>query len=329
MSTSSGAGRGTAWDAVRDGVLLSRDALPEDMRRVRSDAAWRRLRRGAYLPPATGPEAEHLARRRAAVARVRAVHADQRAPAWFSHLTAALLWGCDVLEVPDLTHVVQRSRPHVHGDPAVARHHGDVADADRDVVQGLPVTGLARTLVDCAGTLPREAGVVVADSALRLGADPARVAALVAERAGRRGVAAAREVLAFADGRAESPGESLTRWHLARAGLPPGVPQLAVTTRLGVFRADLGWPDRGVLVEFDGFVKYTGAFGRSPATVVFEEKRRQDALEEAGWRVLRVTWTDLRAPATLSRRVATALDLPRGRHHDTRSSRRTDDLVQD
>jgi very-short-patch-repair endonuclease len=328
MSTSAGDDR-AARDAVRDGVLLSRDAPADAMRRVRSDAAWRRLRRGAYLPPATGPEVQHLARRRAALARIRAVDADRRSPGWFSHESAALLWGCDLLEVPGVTHVVQASRPHSHGDPAVVLHHGALDVGDRAVVQGLPVVGLARTLVDCASTLPRERALVIADSGLRIGADPEQVAALVTARAGRRGIAAARDVLGFADGRAESPGESLTRWHLARARLPPAVPQLVVSTRLGEFRADLGWPDRGLLVEFDGFVKYTGAFGRSPATVVFEEKRRQDALEEAGWRVLRVTWTDLRAPSTLARRVAMALGAPRGRHKGARSSRRTDDLVHE
>lgn len=297
---------------ARDGLLLARDVEPEDLARVRTDASWRRLRRGAYLGPAdAGPGPDHVERRRVALARIRAVDADRRSPSWFSHTSAALLWRCDLLRPPADVHVTQRSRPHSHGDPAVVRHHGALEDVDRTTVDALPVTTLARTAVDCACLLPREEGLVVADSAARLGADPARIQQLLAERGGRRGITRAREVLSFADGRAESPGETLTRWHLHRFGLPAPELQVVIETAGGRFRADLGWPEARLLVEFDGFVKYSGGGARAAADVVFAEKRRQDALEEAGWRVLRVTWTDLRGPAALARRVRAALD--RGR----------------
>lgn len=279
---------------------------------LRRDPSWRRLRRGAYLAPPEGgtPVPAHVERRRVLLARIRAVHADRRSESWFSHTSAALLWGCDLLVVPDRVHLVQRSRPHTHGDPAVVRHHGVLPTADRTSVAGLPVTGLARTAVDCACLLAREDGLVVVDSALRIGADPARMRELLAERAGQRGVVRAREVLAFADGRAESPGETLTRWHLHREGLPAPAPalQVPVATPVGRFRSDLGWPDARLLLEFDGFVKYGGGGARAASDAVFAEKRRQDALQEAGWRVLRVTWTDLRAPRTLAHRVRTALE---------------------
>jgi very-short-patch-repair endonuclease len=297
---------------AREGLLLARDLEPEEQEAVRRDPAWQRLRRGAYLAPSdSGPVPAHVEQRRVALARIRAVAAARRSPAWFSHTSAALLWGCDLLTVPGLVHLVQRSRPHTHGDPAVVRHHGTVPADDRAEVDGLPVTGLARTVVDCACLLPRAEALVVADSALRLGADGARVDALLAARAGRRGVRRAREVLALADGRAESPGETLTRWHLHRAGLPAPELQVPVATPAGRFRADLGWPEARLLVEFDGFVKYGGGGARGAVAAVVAEKRRQDALEEAGWRVLRVTWTDLRAPGTLAGRVRAALDRPR------------------
>lgn len=294
---------------ARGGLLLARDVEPEDLALVRRDDAWRRLRRGAYLaPPDGGAEPPHAERRRAVLARIAAVHADSRSAIVFSHTSAALLWRCELLEVLDEVHVTQRSRSRSHRDPAVVRHHAAVPDVDRDQVGGFPVTSLARTAVDCACLLSREAGVVVADAALRAGADGARVGALLRERAGGRGIARAREVLAFADGRSESPGESLTRWHLARHGVPAPQLQVPVETASGRFRSDLGWPDARLLLEFDGYVKYSGGGARAAADAVFAEKRRQDALEEAGWRVLRVTWTDLRTPAALARRVRAALD---------------------
>ncbi|WP_217614257.1 hypothetical protein [Cellulomonas sp. GbtcB1] len=88
-------------------------------------------------------------------------------------------------------------------------------------------------------------------------------------------------MIALADGRAQSPGETLLRWSLHSGGLPPPELQVEVVTRRGRFFLDLGWPVPRVAVE--------------------------DALEEEGWRVLRVTWDDLRAPAPLVARVARAL----------------------
>jgi len=73
--------------------------------------------------------------------------------------------------------------------------------------------------------------------------------------------------------------------------------QIEVTTRLGTFWADLGWEEWRVLIEYDGRPKY-----RSVDDLI-REKRRHDALLEAGWRVLRVTTEDLRSPVALLARV--------------------------
>ncbi|MBW0253685.1 endonuclease domain-containing protein [Cellulomonas sp. PS-H5] len=169
------------------------------------------------------------------------------------------------------------------------------------------MTTLVRTVVDCAASLPPDRGLVIADSALRAGADAGALDTALAARSGARGIVRARDVIALADGRAQSPGETLLRWSLHSGGLPPPELQVEVVTRRGRFFLDLGWPVPRVAVEFDGYVKYSGAFGRTAPEAVFAEKQRQDALEEEGWRVLRVTWDDLRAPAPLVARVARAL----------------------
>jgi len=90
-------------------------------------------------------------------------------------------------------------------------------------------------------------------------------------------------------------------------GLPRPELQIRIHARRGWFRADLGWPEWKLLVEFDGFVKYSALAGGDPTRVVFEEKRRQDAIEEQGWGVLRTTAADLKRPATLVRRVCRRL----------------------
>ncbi len=274
--------------------------------RLRDQRSLERIRRGAYVArvPPLGPARD---RRRLARARICAVHAQLRLEHWFSHESAAVLWGCDVVGLTGLVHVVQETRPHARGGDPVVRHYGRLLDEHRAEVDGFPVTSLARTVVDCAGSLPADRGLVVADSALRRGLDPTELADVVRSRAGTRGVARARLVLDAADGRAESPGETILRWALVAGGLPVPEPQVEVRTRRGLFRLDLGWPSAQVGVEFDGFVKYSGAFGSTAPEVVFAEKQRQDAIEDEGWRVLRVTWGDLRDTDALVRRVRRAL----------------------
>lgn len=134
-----------------------------------------------------------------------------------------------------------------------------------------------------------------------MGADRASCLELCAGLTGRRGVVAARAVLALADDGAESPGESSTRFVLLRAGFPVPQTQVAVATRIGTFWSDLGWPQWDLLAEYDGLRKYE-ASGRASDAVI-AEKRRQDAIEEAGRRVLRVTGADLRDERALVRPV--------------------------
>jgi very-short-patch-repair endonuclease len=254
------------------------------------------------------------------VARAAAFTAQATTPHWFSHATAAVAWGCwtyrlpDVVDVTQLTnpHVIKRDGRHVH---AVRRHWTELPAEHRSRAHDLPVTSLERTVLDCARTLPGPGALVVADSAVRRGADAEVIAAMLVSAAGRRGVRQARQVLSLADARSESPGESVVRWILATSGLPRPEPQVVVTTWRAAYRVDLGWPERRVAVEFDGAVKYEDDGARGGGIDAFmSEKRRHDALVEAGWTLLRVTWPDLSDPDTLVERVRCALNrAPRDR----------------
>jgi hypothetical protein len=109
----------------------------------------------------------------------------------------------------------------------------------------------------------------------------------------------------MADGSSESPGESWAR--LVFAGLALPVPELQVEIRDGggrlVGRVDLLFRRQGLIVEFDGRVKYEGADGRD---ALFREKRREDALRARGYQVLRLTWSDLHDPARVRSLVSEA-----------------------
>lgn len=105
----------------------------------------------------------------------------------------------------------------------------------------------------------------------------------------RWGVRKLRAVLDLADSGSESPGETLTRLALVRGGLRP-ISQVRITTRERTYRVDLLLELERVVVEFDGAVKYEGLQGRE---ALVAEKRREDALREAGYGVLRVTWREV------------------------------------
>ena len=88
-----------------------------------------------------------------------------------------------------------------------------------------------------------------------------------------------------------------------------GSPRLSCSS--GVFapdgrfvgRSDFGWPDFGVLGEFDGKAKY-GELLRRPGqsaeeVLIAAENRREDRLRELGWMVIRWMWQDLTRPEAL------------------------------
>ncbi len=110
----------------------------------------------------------------------------------------------------------------------------------------------------------------------------------LARRPRGRGCARARLVLPVADPLAESPMESVLRWLIHDACLPMPALQFPVRDARGVVlaAADMAWPERKVLVEFDGDVH------RERKTFV-NDRRRQNRLVAAGWIILRFTSADV------------------------------------
>lgn len=280
-------------------IHLARDhTTPEVARQVR-DGAWVRVRPAAYI--ATEPGQDPNARRQTvALAQIVALREQLSTDYTLSHESAALLWGLPLLRTPTRTHIIQGWQPKsTHHD--LVRHVHRLAEEHQVVHRGHPVTTLERTVVDCAMALGAHAGLVLADAALRAGADRGRCKEILTGMAGRHGAPVARAVLDLADDGAESPGESSARFVLLRAGLPVPETQVRVDTHLGTFWADLGWRSWRLLAEYDGRAKYEASGSASEAVV--HEKRRQEAVEEADWRMLRVTKEDIRRPDTLLRRV--------------------------
>jgi very-short-patch-repair endonuclease len=166
--------------------------------------------------------------------------------------------------------------------------------ADSDVVicpNGVRVTSAVRTVRDCVRVLPRPWGLALADAAVArglMGVAELRRAVLAAPRA--PGNRAALWVAEHVRARVESPLESLARAHILLAGLPEPTPQVWVSTSVGRFRVDMLDEKNGVITEADGRVKYD-----SPE-VLWHEKRREDALRDRGYQVVRFTMRDQAAP---------------------------------
>lgn len=182
---------------------MDRDQLKGALRRGKIT----RVRRGlyTYLADDVGSPDD---REREVLTAIAATHEALTTPFWFSHESAALIWGCWHWRLRRRVDLIQTSTPHIYRLPGLPlrRHLRPLPPAERAERSGLPVTSLERTVVDCTRSLGTASGLVVADSALRLGAEPAAIDAILRDAAGGRGVVRARRVLAWADGRSESRG---------------------------------------------------------------------------------------------------------------------------
>lgn len=187
-------------------------------------------------------------------------------------------------------------------------------------VDGVPVTGLARTLVDVARSARFSTAVAMVDHGLGRATpgdiSPARERLTrdeLAQEFGRSthiGRARARQVLAFADGASGSVGESLSRIEIVRAGFPPPGLQIEFRDAQGLIGfTDFFWPEFRLIGEFDGLGKYLGEeylAGRTTAEVVVAEKRREDRLRALGFTVVRWEWADILSPHRLRTKLLNA-----------------------
>ena len=73
-------------------------------------------------------------------------------------------------------------------------------------------------------------------------------------------------------------------------------------------RTDFAYLEYRIAGEFDGKVKYRmgSADGLDPVDVMVAERRRADAIERAGWIVVRWMWNDI-APAVIAEKFRAAI----------------------
>lgn len=222
--------------------------------------------------------------------------------------SAAVVHGLPVFSKRlDRVAVIRTGGGHGTIEPLIHARRGAVDPIDVALIDGVPLTGLARTAADLARELPFPEAVMIVDAALRQGAEREEITARVGSG---RGCRRAERAILFGDGRAESPGESVSRAILHLAGLPTPELQHEVYDAAGKLlgRLDFYWKDRRLGGEFDGRTKYADLVpeGSSADEVMWEEKRRELGIGDIVESMTRWTWSDM-WNGVMVRRVARAL----------------------
>ena len=272
---------------------------------------WRRLRVGTYTYSDLWPEtAERLL-----TVRSRSVFHKLGGAVALSHTSAAVEHGLRLWDVDlSLVHVTRLDGGAGRTESGVQHHEGFTLTSDLAERSGALVTGAARAAIETASLVRGEAGLVVLDSAVEQGLCT------------NRDLDDAYEVLRFwpdmlgvgplvrmADGGAQSVGESRSRYLFYSHAIPAPKTQFAVEDEHGhvVAATDFGWPEHEAVGEFDGKLKYGRLLrpDQDPGDAVFAEKKREDMIRDLlpGWSFIRLTWSDLYAPARTAERVRAKL----------------------
>ncbi|OZF39649.1 hypothetical protein CH294_05220 [Rhodococcus sp. 14-2483-1-1] len=295
---------------------LARGTSDAELQRYCRTRAWRRLRPGRFVSRTQFDSLTTEEKHRVIAEAV--FDATTSPDAVVSHVSAAVFHGLDVWNA-DLSRVhITRNRARGGGRSSAVRslHTSPYTDEEVTTFDGVLVTGLARTVADCARTLPFETAVCIADVAARTaGVTVEQIVAVLDSCPNHPGNRMARKVARFMDGRSESVGESRTRVLLHHLGHTPQL-QVPITDSRGfVGRVDFDLPEIETVLEFDGKVKYARYVpeGRSAADVVWEEKRREDRIRATGRQVVRIAWADLDRPQLVDRMILDAAERARNR----------------
>lgn len=214
-----------------------------------------------------------------------------------SHRSAAELWRL----LPRSGRSIDLTRSTKFRSRTGLRGHCAVLPADEiTVVEGIPATDLARTLLDVAATGGRRQAEVACNEAEVQGLTGKRsVPDLLARYPGRRGTAILREI--FSD---DESIRGITRRGLeerfaeilSRANLPLPLFNADVAVAGRFYEVDCLWTKQLLVAELDGRAVHR-------TRRAFEEDRERDRLLQVdGWRVVRITWRQLRddAPAVIA-----------------------------
>jgi very-short-patch-repair endonuclease len=210
--------------------------------------------------------------------------------------TAAALHGFD-LENTCAVHVLD---PGVRMRPTVGLMVHQRTGAPLQRVAGRLATAPAWTAVEVARQLRRPRALAALDAALHsLACTRAELESAVREQKGRRGIVQVRELVQYADGRAESGMESEARLVMIDFGLPRPELQYEIHGRHGeLWRVDFAWPDQRVAAEYESLDWHVGK------AEMLSDKKRFAGVQELAWTVIPIVVDDVRRqPRRLADRI--------------------------
>jgi Protein of unknown function (DUF559) len=292
---------------VTTGELLSAGWRPDQIRaNARTGGDLLVVRRGIYADGAHARKLLSLKGGGELLSIGAAVALTGGTDAVVSHQSAACLHKISLVGHRDsAVHLTRPPGAGWRGGTGIRQHCAGLPAQQVTQHLGLSVTTAARTVVDLARVLPFSAGVVAADSALhqRL-ATKDELRSVLAGCSRWRGASVAADVIAFADGRSESPLESIARVVFRDCGLPPPRLQALVGTADAadeVARVDFFWDKYRTIVEVDGALKYADPL-RARAQL-----ERDAWLRSLGYEVVHFTWDDItRSPEFVASRIRDA-----------------------
>ncbi|HLM30090.1 MAG TPA: DUF559 domain-containing protein [Solirubrobacterales bacterium] len=200
---------------------------------------------------------------------------------------------------------VTTPRPSRHRAGIRLHRSSTLTQLDLTVVSGIPCTSVSRTLLDLADSSSVPVLERILARAARLELLDRRVLEDVMQRGeGRGGIGRLGAALELLD-----PLGAMTRSELERRflglcraeGLPPPLVNTWIELPGGGIEVDFAWPDRSLAIETDGRETHATA-------AAFESDRRRDQrLTAAGWRIVRFTWRQVAREPELVRATLRAL----------------------
>lgn len=196
--------------------------------------------------------------------------------------------------------IVSISRGHPRHRDGIVYRRVRLAPDERSICDGVPVTSLARTLLDLSATLPERSLEQALARGLREDETREQLVRLLERYPSRPGTPRLRAILSADTPPAMARSEAEERFlALVRtAQLPPPL----VNIQLRSYEVDFFWRAHKLVVEIDGLAYHTSRAAQQ------RDRQRDTALGVAGIRVLRFTWHDLtRMPEATIAKVALAL----------------------
>lgn len=219
-----------------------------------------------------------------------------------SYETSLRLWiGSDAVPATKTDHLVVPSSYTGHSRSTVKLHQLTLEPDERTLAvpntrpgephfAQLPSATAARSVLDFARRRRRDDAVVIADTALRVGAvTQTALTSGLASLVGLPHVEQARTAVLLSRSGTDSAMETLTRLRLVDAGLPCPTVDYRIVSPTGVLLA------RGELV-YDAFlvwIEYDGYADHMKRHVFRAERRRHRWLESRGWKVVRCVDVDI------------------------------------